>query len=182
MQMLIRCSMSSDRRDIVAELIAHETATRVLLPLQHTGYAPAFLIQPPTTLTLPSPPSAGGEGLLPRVSTEDCSSPRILAWFLCHRRLRLGFGRGLARREFAAFRGTMDASRDRFDEAEPPRLARQAEILRPNLIVANVLAVVGEDHHRPDILDTLRRIIRLKLSSIGLVTPVSARSVRHHLP
>ena len=32
-------------------------------------------------------------------------------------RLRLGIGRGLARREFAAFRGTMDESRGRFDEA-----------------------------------------------------------------
>src|SRR5262245_44282630 len=32
-------------------------------------------------------------------------------------RLRLGIGRGLARREFAAFRGTMDGSRGRFDEA-----------------------------------------------------------------
>ena len=32
-------------------------------------------------------------------------------------RLRLGIGRGLARREFEAFRGTMDESRGRFDEA-----------------------------------------------------------------
>jgi alkanesulfonate monooxygenase SsuD/methylene tetrahydromethanopterin reductase-like flavin-dependent oxidoreductase (luciferase family) len=32
-------------------------------------------------------------------------------------RLRLGMGRGLARREFHAFRGTMDESRERFDEA-----------------------------------------------------------------
>jgi alkanesulfonate monooxygenase SsuD/methylene tetrahydromethanopterin reductase-like flavin-dependent oxidoreductase (luciferase family) len=32
-------------------------------------------------------------------------------------RLRLGMGRGLARREFHAFRGTMDESRQRFDEA-----------------------------------------------------------------
>src|SRR4030095_3514264 len=31
--------------------------------------------------------------------------------------LRLGLGRGLARREFATFRGTMDESRGRFDEA-----------------------------------------------------------------
>jgi len=36
---------------------------------------------------------------------------------LSHGRLRLGIGRGLARREFAAFRGTMDESRERFDEA-----------------------------------------------------------------
>ena len=36
---------------------------------------------------------------------------------LCKGKLRLGFGRGLARREFAAFRGTMDESRQRFDEA-----------------------------------------------------------------
>jgi alkanesulfonate monooxygenase SsuD/methylene tetrahydromethanopterin reductase-like flavin-dependent oxidoreductase (luciferase family) len=31
--------------------------------------------------------------------------------------LRFGMGRGLARREFEAFRGTMDESRERFDEA-----------------------------------------------------------------
>ena len=34
-------------------------------------------------------------------------------------RLRLGLGRGLARREFAAFRMCMDESRERFDEAAP---------------------------------------------------------------
>ena len=34
-------------------------------------------------------------------------------------RLRLGFGRGLARREFAAFGLSMDESRERFDEAAP---------------------------------------------------------------
>jgi alkanesulfonate monooxygenase SsuD/methylene tetrahydromethanopterin reductase-like flavin-dependent oxidoreductase (luciferase family) len=34
-------------------------------------------------------------------------------------RLRLGLGRGLARREFAAFRGSMNESRERFDEAAP---------------------------------------------------------------
>ncbi len=34
-------------------------------------------------------------------------------------RLRLGFGRGLARREFEAFRVSMDESRGRFDEAAP---------------------------------------------------------------
>jgi len=34
-------------------------------------------------------------------------------------RLRLGLGRGLARREFAAFRLSMDQSRERFDEAAP---------------------------------------------------------------
>ena len=34
-------------------------------------------------------------------------------------RLRFGMGRGLARREFAAFRTTMDESRERFDEAAP---------------------------------------------------------------
>jgi len=33
--------------------------------------------------------------------------------------LRLGLGRGLARREFAAFRLSMDESRERFDEAAP---------------------------------------------------------------
>jgi alkanesulfonate monooxygenase SsuD/methylene tetrahydromethanopterin reductase-like flavin-dependent oxidoreductase (luciferase family) len=36
---------------------------------------------------------------------------------LCKGRLRFGMGRGLARREFEAFRGTMDESRERFDEA-----------------------------------------------------------------
>jgi alkanesulfonate monooxygenase SsuD/methylene tetrahydromethanopterin reductase-like flavin-dependent oxidoreductase (luciferase family) len=34
-------------------------------------------------------------------------------------RLRFGVGRGLARREFTAFRGTMDESRARFDDAAP---------------------------------------------------------------
>src|SRR5690349_775183 len=38
-------------------------------------------------------------------------------------RLRFGIGRGLARREFAAFRTTMDESRERFDEAAPMILA-----------------------------------------------------------
>jgi alkanesulfonate monooxygenase SsuD/methylene tetrahydromethanopterin reductase-like flavin-dependent oxidoreductase (luciferase family) len=38
---------------------------------------------------------------------------------LCKGRLRFGMGRGLARREFEAFRGTMDESRERFDEAAP---------------------------------------------------------------
>ena len=38
---------------------------------------------------------------------------------LCKGRLRLGLGRGLARREFAAFRLSMDKSRERFDEAAP---------------------------------------------------------------
>jgi len=36
---------------------------------------------------------------------------------LSNGRVRLGLGRGLARREFTAFRGTMDDSRERFDEA-----------------------------------------------------------------
>jgi alkanesulfonate monooxygenase SsuD/methylene tetrahydromethanopterin reductase-like flavin-dependent oxidoreductase (luciferase family) len=36
---------------------------------------------------------------------------------LSNGRVRLGLGRGLARREFTAFRGTMDESRERFDEA-----------------------------------------------------------------
>src|SRR3954465_7615694 len=38
---------------------------------------------------------------------------------LSNGRLRLGLGRGLARREFAAFRMSMDESRERFDEAAP---------------------------------------------------------------
>jgi alkanesulfonate monooxygenase SsuD/methylene tetrahydromethanopterin reductase-like flavin-dependent oxidoreductase (luciferase family) len=38
-------------------------------------------------------------------------------------RFRFGIGRGLSRREFAAFRGTMDESRERFDEASAMILA-----------------------------------------------------------
>jgi alkanesulfonate monooxygenase SsuD/methylene tetrahydromethanopterin reductase-like flavin-dependent oxidoreductase (luciferase family) len=38
---------------------------------------------------------------------------------LSNGRVRLGLGRGLARREFVAFRGTLDESRERFDEAAP---------------------------------------------------------------
>ena len=41
----------------------------------------------------------------------------IMVDLLSKGRLRLGMGRGLARREFHAFRGTMDESRERFDEA-----------------------------------------------------------------
>src|SRR5262249_23792301 len=42
-----------------------------------------------------------------------------VADMLCKGKLRLGMGRGLARREFAAFRLSMDESRGRFDEAAP---------------------------------------------------------------
>ena len=52
---------------------------------------------------------------------------------LCKGRLRLGLGRGLARREFAAFRGTMDESRERFDEAAPMIV----EALRTGFIEGN---------------------------------------------
>ena len=38
---------------------------------------------------------------------------------LSNGRLRLGFGRGLAKREFDTFRLNMDESRERFDEAAP---------------------------------------------------------------
>ena len=41
----------------------------------------------------------------------------IVADMISGGRLRLGVGRGLARREFAAFNQTMDESRERFDEA-----------------------------------------------------------------
>jgi alkanesulfonate monooxygenase SsuD/methylene tetrahydromethanopterin reductase-like flavin-dependent oxidoreductase (luciferase family) len=37
--------------------------------------------------------------------------------YFCKGRLRLGVGRGLARREFDGFRGTMNESRERFDES-----------------------------------------------------------------
>jgi alkanesulfonate monooxygenase SsuD/methylene tetrahydromethanopterin reductase-like flavin-dependent oxidoreductase (luciferase family) len=43
----------------------------------------------------------------------------IVLDMLCGGRLRFGMGRGLARREFHAFRGNMDESRGRFDEAAP---------------------------------------------------------------
>lgn len=52
---------------------------------------------------------------------------------LCGGRLRLGLGRGLARREFSAFRGTMDESRARFDEAAP----MIAEALRTGFMEGN---------------------------------------------
>jgi len=34
-------AMKSGRRDTVAEMIAHETATRTLRPIQRTGYTAA---------------------------------------------------------------------------------------------------------------------------------------------
>ena len=49
---------------------------------------------------------------------------------LSNGRVRLGLGRGLARREFAAFRGVMDDSRERFDEAS----AMIVEALRTGFI------------------------------------------------
>jgi alkanesulfonate monooxygenase SsuD/methylene tetrahydromethanopterin reductase-like flavin-dependent oxidoreductase (luciferase family) len=55
-------------------------------------------------------------------------------------RLRLGLGRGLARREFAAFRGTMDESRERFDEAAPMIV----EALRTGFIEGN-----GKHYRQP---------------------------------
>ncbi|TCZ66604.1 LLM class flavin-dependent oxidoreductase [Roseicella aquatilis] len=48
-------------------------------------------------------------------------------------RLRFGMGRGLARREFAAFRMSMDESRERFDEAAPMII----EALRTGFIEGN---------------------------------------------
>src|SRR5579872_288469 len=61
---------------------------------------------------------------------------------LCKGRLRLGLGRGLARREFAAFRGTMDESRERFDEAAPMIV----EALRTGFIEGN-----GKHYKQPRI-------------------------------
>ena len=43
----------------------------------------------------------------------------IVLDYLAKGRLRLGLGRGLARREFDAFRGTLNETRERFDEAAP---------------------------------------------------------------
>jgi alkanesulfonate monooxygenase SsuD/methylene tetrahydromethanopterin reductase-like flavin-dependent oxidoreductase (luciferase family) len=48
-------------------------------------------------------------------------------------RFRFGIGRGLSRREFAAFRGRMEESRERFDEAAPMIL----EALRTGYIEGN---------------------------------------------
>jgi alkanesulfonate monooxygenase SsuD/methylene tetrahydromethanopterin reductase-like flavin-dependent oxidoreductase (luciferase family) len=53
--------------------------------------------------------------------------------YLSGGRLRLGMGRGLARREFEVFRGTMDESRERFDEAAAMILAA----LRTGVIEGN---------------------------------------------
>ncbi|MGC2411922.1 MAG: LLM class flavin-dependent oxidoreductase [Stellaceae bacterium] len=61
---------------------------------------------------------------------------------LAHGRFRLGIGRGLSRREFAAFRGTMDESRERFDEAS----AMILEALRTGYIEGN-----GKHYKQPRI-------------------------------
>jgi alkanesulfonate monooxygenase SsuD/methylene tetrahydromethanopterin reductase-like flavin-dependent oxidoreductase (luciferase family) len=61
---------------------------------------------------------------------------------LCQGKLRLGLGRGLARREFAAFRGTMDESRERFDEAAPMIV----EALRTGFVEGN-----GRHYQQPRI-------------------------------
>jgi alkanesulfonate monooxygenase SsuD/methylene tetrahydromethanopterin reductase-like flavin-dependent oxidoreductase (luciferase family) len=57
-------------------------------------------------------------------------------------RLRFGIGRGLSRREFAAFRGRMDESRERFDEAAPMII----EALRSGFIEGN-----GKHYKQPRI-------------------------------
>jgi hypothetical protein len=41
LQMLVDAAMREDRREIVAEILAHETATRALPPTQRAGYAAA---------------------------------------------------------------------------------------------------------------------------------------------
>lgn len=61
---------------------------------------------------------------------------------LSNGRLRLGLGRGLARREFSAFRGTMNESRERFDEAAPMIV----EALRTGWIEGN-----GKHYQQPRI-------------------------------
>jgi len=40
-QMLIDAAMKAGRRDLVAEMIAHETATRAVPPVARSGYAMA---------------------------------------------------------------------------------------------------------------------------------------------
>src|SRR5271166_2860319 len=62
---------------------------------------------------------------------------------LCKGRLRLGLGRGLARREFAGFRGTIDESRERFDEAAPMIV----EALRAGFIEGN-----GKHYRQPRVV------------------------------
>src|SRR5438128_347893 len=57
-------------------------------------------------------------------------------------RFRFGIGRGLSRREFAAFRGRMDESRERFDEAAPMII----EALRTGWIEGN-----GKHYKQPKI-------------------------------
>ncbi len=61
---------------------------------------------------------------------------------LAQGRFRFGIGRGLSRREFAAFRGTMDESRERFDEAA----AMILEALRTGYIEGN-----GRHYKQPKI-------------------------------
>src|SRR5262244_236559 len=67
-------------------------------------------------------------------------------------RLRLGIGRGLARREFEAFRGTMDESRERFDEASEMIMRG----LRTGVMEGNVLSP-AEDGDPPAADAQLRR-------------------------
>ena len=64
---------------------------------------------------------------------------------LSNGRVRLGLGRGLARREFAAFRGTMDDSRERFDEAS----AMIVEALRTGFIEGQRQALSAAAHRDP---------------------------------
>src|SRR5258708_7979354 len=62
--------------------------------------------------------------------------------YLAKGRFRFGIGRGLSRREFAAFRGTMDESRERFDEAS----AMILDALRTGYIEGN-----GKHYKQPRI-------------------------------
>ena len=67
---------------------------------------------------------------------------------LSNGRLRLGFGRGLARREFEAFGLTMDESRERFDESAPMIV----EALKTGFIEGNGVYYKQhrtENRHRP---------------------------------
>ena len=63
--------------------------------------------------------------------TIRCASPRMRPCSTCCARasFRFGMGRGLARREFAAFRLSMDESRGRFDEAAPMIIERAQDRL-----------------------------------------------------
>ena len=61
---------------------------------------------------------------------------------LSNGRLRLGFGRGLARREFEAFGISMDESRGRFDEAGSQHLMTHLAAKHPDIDVGTAAVIL----------------------------------------